>query len=317
MRTLALALCFLLISTSFLALRTNAQSIDVSQPIIHGENYLVNNYNQTIGLIRNSPDTSNLSNTYYIYSDNLLAKLALNEWNQSQTNATVIRVLTNITATMATYLQGLPNPKNEFQSLSFSSWAFNASKDYNFSSLHGARIAITLNNGSSLLDSSKYADIALLESLYYAESGQSSYAQYEYQLAVNMWDGRGFTDSAYSSIQGYQTYKIALYLIVQITEKQSVDIDLVNTLLQMQNTTSGGFYTGYNSVYNHLSTVTNTETTALAIIALSLYYNSTSTTDPLKTPIVFNWQFIGEITAFILIVAVIVGFVWKMTSGKH
>ncbi|MGI0090143.1 MAG: hypothetical protein ACREBS_00395, partial [Nitrososphaerales archaeon] len=162
---LALALLsVLLLPSAFI--RTGAQSQVSSVQIIQGENYLVNNYNATIGLIRNSPDSASLRDTYYIYSDNFLAKLALNEWNQSQTNATVIRVLTNITATMATYLQGFPNPRNDLQSLSFPSWAFNTSADYNLTSFKGATVRITLNNGSQLLAENSYADVALLESLY-------------------------------------------------------------------------------------------------------------------------------------------------------
>ncbi|MGH2638286.1 MAG: hypothetical protein ACRDF4_03230, partial [Rhabdochlamydiaceae bacterium] len=155
----------------------------------------------------------------------------------------------------------------------------------------------------------------LLESLYYAENGNSALENWGYQLAANLWDGNGFNDAPYKAdpSQGYQTSKTALYLIVQVSEKRPVDANLVNALLEMQNSTNGGFYTGYNSVYNHLSTETNTETTALAILALQMYENSLPAIDP---PPPVSWVFIGQLTIYVLIILVITGFVWRMLDKK-
>ena len=311
-----LLLC--LIATAPVLPRASGQDQESSFQISKAENYLIDNYNVTIGLIHVSPETSNLSNTYFLYTDNLLATMALHEWYQSQTNATVARVLTNISATMSSYAKGLPNLKNDMMALNGSVYAFGISSNYVLTEFKGAAVELTLNNGTSQLSPKRYADIALLQSIYYYKSGNLALASNDYALAANMWDGQGFVDAAYKSTSGYQTYKAALFLIAQVYEKRQVDAQVANTLLEMQNATSGGFFTAYNSVYGHLNSVTNTETTSLCILALSSYYASLKHSNVTTEPVVFNLPFIGEITFYVLLVVVATaGFAWKMIGRRR
>ena len=66
----------------------------------------------------------------------------------------------------------------------------------------------------------------------------------------------------------YQTYKLALYIYASKVLGYPVNQSAEEDMLRMQNTTSGGFYTGYDSNFSNNGTNTNVETTSLAILAL-------------------------------------------------
>src|SRR5207249_1089394 len=78
---LAAGILALLVVLHFLSVQALSQSDIQSQSIVPALNYLARNYNSTVGLLHESPDSANISNTYWLYSDNFLASLAFNAWS--------------------------------------------------------------------------------------------------------------------------------------------------------------------------------------------------------------------------------------------
>lgn len=266
-------------------------------------NYLYNNYNKGIGLIRESPDYPNLINTYNIYSDNYLASLVLRDYDQ--------RMAKNITSKMTLYLDRAKENNstllfftNQYMVLdesvsAMNDFAFNnasdvnLTKDINLPEVDGATINTTINNGSDRLDPKLNADIAFLQAIYNYTLGNESGAMSAYidgvNQSVNLSGGLGFNDSAFRhdlkeyGIENYQTYKLALYIYASKLLRQenysrsAFDVALY-TLPKMQarseNLSDGGFSTGYDSSLQAIrgpngTNGTNTETTSLAILALN------------------------------------------------
>jgi hypothetical protein len=219
--------------------------------------YLVANYNPSVGMISETPGGS----TYFVYSDNFLAAYVLGRSG----NSTLRTIAANITSTDERYLATVPDPANQYQVISSSNGSFFASNNYVLARVGSSVIEATLNNGTSSLSPSSYADIAFLEALYWHQV-HGGYVFNEFALGVHLYDGRGFVDNA-SSGGVYQTYKLALYDYVGKIVGAVLPRDLDADLARLQ-APDGGFYTGYASDFSPIGS-TNTETTSLAILALS------------------------------------------------
>ena len=234
-------------------------------------NYLYDNYNESIGLIHESPEAE-FKNNYYIYSDNYLASLVLGNYDPS--NLTMIGRAENITNKMQYYLglAGIANPINQYMALNESEFAFNCSANFNLTSVDGAAIKTTINNQSGSLDPKSYADIAFLQSVYYHRMDNDSMAMRVYNdgvnCSINLTGGMGFQDRAFNDSYLYPTYKLALYIYASKLLGQDYDQQAFDTLIAMQQP-NGGFATSYDSDLQATSG-TNTETTSLAVLALNL-----------------------------------------------
>src|SRR6266851_4015874 len=222
-------------------------------------NYLVANYNSSIGMIPEVPK----GHTYYVYSDNFLAAYAL----KGSADPALRAIASNITSTDARMLTGVPHPASQYQVITSINASFFASNNYVLARPGSAVIETTLNNGTSPLSPSSYADVAFLEALYFHWAGNKQYAVSEFNLGAKLYDGRGFVDKAFSGGQ-YQTYKLALYDYVGKVLGAVLPSDLENNLEKLQ-APDGGFHTGYDSGLSTNGTATNTETTSLAILALT------------------------------------------------
>ena len=254
-----------------------AQS-DNSQ-ITSAVNYLVRNYNGTIGLIHESPDSTSFSNTYWLYSDNFLAQLALSNFTSS--NATISEIYSNISSTVSYWSKTQPNLSNQYQVLNNPSvFPFNAAQNFVIAFSHGATIKSTVNNQTGTLAPQNYADIAFLEAIAYHDKGDDAKAQTVYNEAT--WDGSGFKDSVYNG--AYATYKTALYILASKVLGYSYNPDAKANLLNCQLTNGvdeGGFATSYTG--NGIpASGSNTETTSLAILALT-YTSPTPSPTPVPT----------------------------------
>jgi hypothetical protein len=273
----ALAVLLLLVSPAAVARAQPSQSAISAQVVTPGVNYLMANYNTSVGLVRNSPDSLSLRNSYYLYSDNFLASLVF--WNFDQNNITLARDAQNITKTMEGRLYGQPNPLNQYETLSSTVYSFYPSRDFTLYTRGQERILTTINNQSSTsLDPRQYADIGFLMAVYYHLLGNDSAARIAYYDAYGTWDGIGFKDAAFSG--QYQTYKLALYIYASKLLGISYDKQAFNTLIDLQATSgidNGGFYTCYDPS-GRASCGSNAETTALAILALDLADPSNSPT---------------------------------------
>ena len=239
------------------------QDTSIEETLDRALDYLVNNYNATIGLIPEVPS----STTYYLYSDNFLASYILGYYTQN--NLTLTSIATNISSTIWKYIQPLPDSMNQYMVLNSSVAAFNGSSNYIIASYENTVINSTINNGTEILHSFDYADIAFLKALYYSRTDQTQ-ALIEYQIGADMFNGKGINDTAFrngTQIGEYQTFKLALYIYVSRVLQQQYAQDIRTILLNMQ-ANSGGFYTGYDENFSSNGTNTNVETTCLAILAL-------------------------------------------------
>jgi hypothetical protein len=246
-----------------------------------GFGYLLINYNASLGLMRDSPDNAALQNTYFLYSDNYLAAVAL--WNYAADSPIVAKDIQGINQTMTADLSKMKDVVNQYEALTTGTCAFNGSKDFPVKTLGQAGILTTVNNQTAdWLPASNYSDIAFLEAICYSREvsfAGPSYslpdAQDAYRAGVSNLKGLCFEDEAFTSpgsvSQGTcQTYKLALYIYASRLLGDPYPQSALNLLLNMSapsGTDMGGFYTCYGTDLNPRCG-TNVETTALAILAL-------------------------------------------------
>lgn len=239
--------------------------------------YLCENYNESLHLISETPNDHLKDNIYWIYSDNYLASLVLQEYDRN--NLTQTKMARNITIKMQdcfdNYISETSKPMNQYMVLNQSSmlsergFEFHAAKAFTLNTTaDGAAINTTANNQSGLLDPMEYADIAFLNAIYCHELGREADAMTAYLNGIIQYDGKGFNDTPFKNHPRhyYQTYKLALYIYASELLEQDYDILAFYTLLAMQQP-KGGFATEYDSGLNATGG-TNTETTSLAIWSL-------------------------------------------------
>jgi hypothetical protein len=278
------------------------------------EDYLVGQYNPTVGLLSEQSGSS----TYWLYSDNYLAVLAMQAANGSSPS-TQAMLAQNVSSTLHRYIDEIPGALNQYMVLTSNSSDFNAPSSYQVATVGGASIKIALNNGSGTLSLDNYADIAFLEALYYNRTGQNVEAACLFDTGANMYNGVGINDSVYSdpassSYHQYQTYKLALYLLAGKTLGQSVPPSVEAVLLKMQDNTTGGFYTGYDSSYSPAGTTENVETTSLAILALTAPTEALSTS---SCSSVFNWlAYLAVVLGFFILVAATTTFAYYRMGAR-
>jgi hypothetical protein len=254
-----------LTSTSTTTTSTNARvSFAPVNPIVitNAENFLVGEYNKSIGLL---PEFIGAQN-YWLYSDNYLAIQAFR--NGSSSNSTQEQLIEqNVSKTLHNYMSKVPGAVNQYMVLTQAGFDFNASKDYfGMFTSEGKNISITLNNQTGALNPANYGDIAFLEAIYYHEIGNNGQATSLFNRGASMYDGIGIKDSVFKG--QYQTFKLALYLYAGKLLNQNVPSSAQVNLLKMQGS-NGGFYTGYDSNLSTSGTLENTETTSLSILALA------------------------------------------------
>jgi len=254
--------------------------------------YFANNYNGTLGLIPETPG----GHIYWLYSDNYLVILALSRYDPGNTSTNTFS--SALRAAFDGYAATLPGAqaRNQYRALNTTAGYFDCSSDHRLSwvgvSGNGSAVLMTTSNdlGPSCAPQN-YADLMLLQALYQHRLGNTAEALSLYENASSDFDGSGFRDLAYtspssSSFQVYQTYKVALYVYASYClgeQKSATDLTAATDILrEMQVNSTGGFTTGYTS--NNLATASpvtakggvNTETTALAALALEQMIRSSS-----------------------------------------
>ncbi len=240
----------------------------IALSIDSGLKYLYNEYNSSVGLVFNSPDNSQLRSTYWLYSDNYLTALSFS----MSGNSTLEALSHNIFSSISKYSQN-HDTINQYEVLTAPVFGFYASKDFLFYKNGSEEILSTVNNQSSTpLSSSQYADIGFLEAIYYLRTGNKAMAMGAYSNATSTWNGIGFADLPYTSTSSssygkYQTYKLALYIYTSRLLNITYDPTALKTLLGLQ-ASDGGFYTCYSQNGSDDGCLTNTETTALCVLAL-------------------------------------------------
>ncbi len=231
-----------------------------SEDMARAANYLVANYNSTLGLIPETPG----SNVFWLYSDNFLASLALSQYGQN--NATIARVTAGLSASLSNYLP-VGSTVNQYMTLELGACVYHTAVNGSVFVSGSARVETVANNGTGVLNETQYADIAFLDSICQYHNDNSAASMAAYQEGVKMFNGVGMADLPYNQTGRFQTYKLALFVYASVVLGQPVNSTALSTLLRMQ-APDGGFYTGYDATYSHGTTQTNTETTSLALLAL-------------------------------------------------
>lgn len=249
--------------------------------------YFVNEYNYTLGLVPEFPG----ANVYWLYSDNYLASVALSRYDPSNQSTSNFGLA--ISQAIGSYAATLPRSylATQYAALNSTSASFSCPQSYrvSWSAIQGdspgpgsAFIQSTAYNGDSSCGSQNYADTLLLEAVLYHDTGSSATATSDFQKAAGLFDGTGFADIPFtnstSTSKGvYQTYKLALYVIAStclgLSSNDTTLATVEGLLLHLQDNSTGGFFSGYMSPGNHGSTTVNTETTALAALALESMIN--------------------------------------------
>ncbi len=241
--------------------------------------YFARNYDLTTGLITEFPG----SHTYWLYSDNYLAILALERYDQANSSTTGFASALDVA--FHGYLATAPDnlTRSQYVALNSTAGNFGCSADFAISWTNAgapvggggsASIMTTANTGVPSCASQDYADLLLLQALYYHRLGNSSGASYFYNKASSDFNGVGFADLTSNSTL-YETYKLALYLYTSSCLGQTSGSGFgtgQGILFSLQDNSTGGFYTGYTGP-GHSNGSVNTETTALAALALEQMIN--------------------------------------------
>lgn len=256
------AVIVILLSSYSFTTNYSASTPDLDKAV----DYLVANYNPTVGLIPEVPG----GNLYWLISDNLLAQAVLKHYDPS--NKTLTNIADSISKTLSYYMRSYGLSQiSQYNTLLCLNPYFNNTISYEISK-NNYIIKVHLNNGTNPLSPSDYADITFLWALHLYKQGDLQRAIELFNLGAGMYDGEGFNDLPFREGESrgvYQTYKLALYHLAGQILNQTVPRRVSEKIKELQ-APNGGFYTGYYPNGTIPKTVTtNTETTCLIIYAYS------------------------------------------------
>ena len=237
--------------------------------------YFANNYDERTGLIPSTPGSS----TYWLYSDNYLAVLAISRYDV--TNQSTAGFATSLNVAFDGYAATLPSSlaESQYTAMNSTTASFDCVSDYSLSWSSGglaaqgnssAVLMTAVNNRGPSCTSQNYADLLFLQALYYHRLGDSNASSTYYNLGAADFNGKGLADNGFNGTL-YQTYKLALYVYTSscLGHASGIGFSTANsTLWSLQDESTGGFYSGYNTSLSPSGTTVNTQTTALAALAL-------------------------------------------------
>ena len=250
--------------------------------------YFAIGYNSTTGLIPEVPG----GHIYWLYSDNYLALLAISRYDPN--NQSTLSFALALDAALGGYVATVPPNylETSYSALNSTSASFNCHDNATLgwgtqaggSSQGSAQVTLmtTYSGGDVSCQSQNYSDLLFLRAVLLQRLGNTTEALSAFRLASADFDGKGLVDisgPAPGSSGGYQTYKLALYVYAASCLGQASDQNLPTVeglMFRQQDNSTGGFYTGYDSSLNHGSHSVNTETTALAALAIEALMNPTT-----------------------------------------
>jgi len=236
--------------------------------IARAEAYLVSRLNRNLGLVYESDDPGThwltreypsfhwrYNQTYWLYSDNLFASLAL--------QADYPQISNLINASINRYQQP---PSGVFEVVAGEriQLPLHVAEDYIVAESPNYVITIRRHNSTEL--ALNWLDLWLYEALEYDLEGNYYSAQFLLQRAEDMWTGNGFWDLSYLFTHTYSNHKLALFLFT--ARALGITVPEEDTMLQhlweMQNQ-YGGITTLANATGRPIGS-SNTETTALTLL---------------------------------------------------
>lgn len=244
-------------------------------------------YDVRTGLVPEAPNGT----SFWLYSDNYLAALAISRYTpQSQDAANFATALGDAIKGYESVLPSGAAP-NQYTALNSTATSFRCSEtlvlgwSYGTNASAIGRGATSVNTTASVGKptcadpSQNYADLLFLQAVYYHRLGNLSAAADYYRLGAADFIGSGIMDRAYNSrtsdsYHQFQTYKLALYVYASICLKQGTGSATLtqaeSTMMKQQDNGTGGFAIRYVTGQNAPHRAVNTETTALASLALEL-----------------------------------------------
>ncbi len=232
------------------------QSSDVFD-IPLARHYIAAQYDYSLGLVRENEHIDK----FWLWSDNELAALVLRDYAPA--------ISKNITNSISKYLADHTKIRSAYGTiLGKDNTSFQAPVNKQIT----GKIWSTDFAGDSELQCADYADIAFLRAIHYYKIGEYQQSAECYQVALQMFDGIGFRDTAYAADGNrYSTYKVALWQIandlIGAGETEVMEQAREIILGKMQDRKTGGVYTHYVSDMTPDSE-TNVETTSLTLLAL-------------------------------------------------
>jgi hypothetical protein len=236
--------------------------------IARAESYLVSRLNPSLGLIYESdtPGTHWLTDeypnfrwgynqTYWVYSDNFFASLAL--------QADYPQIANEINAAINRYRQ--PS-SGVFEVVAGEriQLPLHTAVDYIVAESQNYVIMIRRHNSTAL--AVNWLDLWLYEALEYDLEGNYRSAQFLLRRAETMWTGSGFWDLSYLITHTYSNHKLALFLFT--VRALGITVPEEDTMLEhlwaMQNQ-NGGITSLTDSAGGAIGSA-NTETTALTLL---------------------------------------------------
>jgi hypothetical protein len=230
--------------------------------IPRGLAFLDARFNPNLGLLNEAPQVA--PNTYWLTNDNALAAYTLSQLGQKEQAATIQAVLQRYGYTTNNLIEivwgaTVPFPPH----VARSEMIDQVGEAEIWQEFH--------DSGGTFDDWAEYANLGFLGALNEFNQGHKDSARAIFSTTLAQFDGTGFRDKAFDPAAGrYETYKLALalYTGAKIGAPVPNGSLLRQGLLAMQ-AASGGFYTHYRD-WNTPEGDKNTETTALALLALNL-----------------------------------------------
>ena len=254
-----------------LALSASQQVVGANpyaKDIARAEAYLVSRLNPNVGLIYESdtPGTHWLTaeypnfhwrynQTYWLYSDNLFASLAL-QTDYPQTSDLINASINRYNQPTSGVFEVVEGERIQLP--------LHAAVDYIVAENQNYVITIRRHNATAL--AINWLDLWLYEALEYDLEGNYQSAQFLLQRAEDMWTGNGFWDYSYLFTHTYSNHKLALFLFTARALGITVPGEdaMLQRLWDMQNQYGG--ITSLADATGRPIGSSNTETTALTLL---------------------------------------------------
>ena len=228
--------------------------------IQRGLAFLSARYNPALGLLNEAPQAA--PNTYWLTNDNALAAYALSQLGQPELAANVQNTLQRYKYTSNGLIEVVWGA-----SVSYPPYV---ARPQVIDTVGDSEIKQEFHDsGGRFEDWAEYANLGFLGALNESNQKHTDSARTIFASTLAQFDSTGFRDKAFSGL--YETYKLALglYTAVKIGVPLPNGSQLLAALLAMQ-AANGGFSTHYVDL-NTPQGDQNTETTALALLALQAY----------------------------------------------
>jgi len=265
--------------------------------------FIQTQHNQTLQLCAEAPNVA--PDVYWLWNDNFLAYYALKDYNETMANE-IFGKLEEFGYMKNHAYEALFNQTIELP--------FRAATDYIVEEGAGYIIKLDMYNGSIMNDWQDYANLLCLAALSeYWRCGYDNTALLYFNMAVDLWDGKGIADA---SFQGrYHTYKLALLLYTERILGQTLEFHdtIETTMWHMQNRTTYGIHTDYDPNLDPSGSDVNVETTALVIGAYKYSFQRACPSDsPSPTRTTTN-EF--EVALVVSVIAIYIG-MWMLKNRR-